>query len=72
MTWQDIGLVLYVLMSVIAIPVLIWDWWLGVSGHTMITTFCRAQPWCDFLILIGIMIGVMGLAVHLMAPVKIR
>ena len=45
MTWQDIGLGLYVLMSLIAVPVLAWDWWLGATGRVMITTYCRQNPW---------------------------
>ena len=45
MTWQTLGLAIYVTLSVVTIPVLLLDLWLAETGHTMITDYCRAHPW---------------------------
>ena len=72
MTWQAIGLILFIAMSIIVNAALAWDLSLWINGQQLITTYCRQHPWAAWLILMGCMVGVMGLAVHLMADVKIK
>lgn len=59
------------LVSVGIDAVLFYDLFLYLSNRTMITTYCRENPWLAFVILTVIASGVMGLAVHLMSPVGI-
>ena len=72
MTWQTLGLAIYVTVSVVTIPVLLLDLWLAETGHTMMTDYCRAHPWAAYLVLMAVASGLIGLAVHLMAPVQIE
>lgn len=71
MTWQAIGLTIFCNTSIGTLLVLLYDLWLYETGRTMITDYCRANPWAAYLILMECCAGLMGLAVHLMAPVKI-
>lgn len=71
MTWNKIGLIIFVAIAVGTLLVLLWDWYRDVRGLEMITTYLQANPWAAYLVLMGECAGVMGLAVHLMAPVPI-
>jgi hypothetical protein len=72
MTWQQIGLSAFVLTTAGTVLVLFYDLYLYLAGKEMITTFCRANPWLAWLILWIDGGGLVGLAVHFMAPVKIN
>lgn len=70
-SWNLLGLVLFVTTTISMILILIFDAWLDANNFTTISQYCREQPWLAFLILSAIEIGVMGLAIHLMAFVPI-
>jgi hypothetical protein len=70
-TWQQIGLALFVLTAVGTIVVLLLDWYWSATGRTTITSFCRANPWLAWLILWTDAGGLFGLAVHFMAVVAV-
>ena len=71
MTWNTLGLVWFCIVSLGTPPVLLYDYYLHDTGQTMITVFCRANPWCAFLILTLLLSGVAGLAMHLMGLVEV-
>jgi hypothetical protein len=72
MTWQTLGLIDFVTVVAVIIPVLLYDKLLAEEDKTLITDYIRANPWAAFVVLCLIMQGVMGLAVHFMAPVRIE
>jgi hypothetical protein len=72
MTWQAIGLSIYVATTLGAVAILGYDYYLYRTGQVMITTYCRANPWAAYLILMALCGGVMGLAVHFMSIVDIE
>ena len=71
MTWQQLGLASFVLTTFMMLGALAYDLYLGLSGHMLITIYCRANPWAAWVLLSIIEFGVIGLAVHFMAIVKI-
>lgn len=71
LTWQNLGLISFVFTTLSIIAIIVFDFYLFRSGRTMITEFCRANPWCAWLILVVLQIGMIGLAVHFMAPVAV-
>ena len=72
MTWQQLGLGIYVTVAVGQLLVLGYDLWLGETGQMMITDYCRAKPWLAYLLLMANCAGLMGLAVHFMSSVKMK
>ena len=72
LTWQALGLSSFIFTAVGMILVLIYDYWLMETGREMITTYCRANPWAAWAILVVIQFGVIGLAVHFMAVVDVE
>lgn len=70
LAWQTLGLAAFVFTAVGAVLVLLYDLWLNLTGAVMITEYCRSHPWAAWVILVMLQIGVMGLAVHFMAPVE--
>ena len=72
LTWQELGLTSYVVMTVGALFILFFDLWLRWTGREMITDYCRANPWLAWVILALIQFGVIGLAVHFMAVVPLE
>lgn len=70
-TWQNLGLVWFLLVTVGILVVLMYDYYLYCRGRTLITDYCRQHPWLAFLILCVVCSGTIGLAVHFMAPVPI-
>lgn len=71
LTWQQLGLASFVITAGGMLLVLLFDLFLALTGRTMITTYLRANPGYAWLVLAVIQFGMMGLAVHLMSPVKI-
>lgn len=72
LTWNSLGLASFVFTSFVILITLAYDLYLRLSGQTMITDYCRAHPWAAWAILAIIQFGVMGLAVHFMAPVNVE
>ena len=66
--WQNCGLLWFCLVSFSTPLVLLYDRWLGETGREMITTYCRANPWAAFCLLLLIGSGLCGLSVHFMTP----
>ena len=65
--WEDIGLILFVVIIGILSPVtLLWDLYLRLTGQQMITQYVRKNPWAALLIYVLLAIGVGGLMVHFM------
>lgn len=71
LTWQNLGLISFVLTAIGMHVVLLYDYYLYRTNQEMITTYCRANPWAAWGILLIIQFGVLGLAVHFMAIVKV-
>ena len=71
LTWQSLGLWLFVAIIATADNLLLLDAWFDLTGRATITMFCRANPWAAAIILIGLQVGWAGLAVHFMAPTLI-
>ena len=71
-TWQNVGLAAFVATTLGIIAILGYDYYLYCTGQVMITTYCRANPWCAWLILTVLQFGILGLAIHFMAPVPIE
>ena len=71
-TWQDIGLSVFVFVTVGTLGVLAYDMKLRAERVPMITDYCRAYPPYAWAILTALEIGVLGLAIHFMRPVGIE
>ena len=71
LTWQDLGLASFVITITGTVAILLYDWWLYLTDQTMITDYCRENPWLAWVLLTVIQLGVLGLAVHFMAQVKL-
>ena len=71
LTWQQLGLIAFVFTTAGTVGVLLFDLWLYLTGRTMITEYSRANPWLAWILLTLVQFGVIGLAVHFMAQVKV-
>jgi hypothetical protein len=73
LTWQVLGLTSFVTTAVGILLVLAFDLYLyrEYGNEGTITDYCRANPWLAWVLLTIIQFGVIGLAVHFMAQVKL-
>ena len=71
MTWQQIGLLSFVLTTFVTVAVLVYDLHLYLTNQEMITTYCRNHPWAAWIILSLDSLGLFGLAIHFMRPVEL-
>lgn len=68
MTIQSLGLVAFVLTTLIITAVLGWDLHRYLTNQVTVTAYCRANPWLAWILLTLIEMGVVGLAIHFMTP----
>lgn len=70
MSWQNIGLMIYCIVTIGAVLILMGDWLaLERQGLPTISDYSRANPWLAYVILVLIASGNAGLAVHFMSNV---
>lgn len=71
LTWQQIGLSVFILTTFVILLVLGYDLYLDLTNQKTITEYCRVNPWLAWIILGAIEFGVLGLAIHFMRPILV-